>query len=90
MLILKGFKENKKATEIKIEKARSAKKATSIYIDFLHNLVKDVSEEDLKEFLQVNDEMDELEDKLAMIGAFEETHKGFDGFELFNSIVSKN
>ena len=45
----------------------------------IHTLVKDASEEDLKKFLQAEDDMIELEDKLAVIAEFADTHDDIDG-----------
>ena len=51
--MLKEFKENKKFMEIKMEQAsKLADEAANEFIDFIHTLVKDASDEDMKEFLE--------------------------------------
>lgn len=73
--MLNKFKENKKIMEIKMDQAsKMADEAANEFIDSIHTLVKDASEEDLKKFIQTDDDMIELEDKLAVIAAFADTH----------------
>ena len=72
--MLNKFKENKKIMEIKMDQAsKMADEAAHEFIDSIHTLVKDASEEDLKKFLQAEDDMIEPEDKLAVIAAFADT-----------------
>lgn len=50
--MLNKFKENKKVMEIKMDQAsKMADEAAHEFIDSIHTLVKDASEEDLKKFL---------------------------------------
>lgn len=78
--MLNKFKENKKIMEIKMGQAsKMADEAAYEFIDSIHTLVKDASEEDLKKFIQADDDMIEHEDKLAMIAAFAETHDDIGG-----------
>lgn len=73
--MLNRFKENKKIMEIKMDQAsKMADEAAHEFIDSIHALVKDASEEDFKKFLQAEDDMIELEDKFAVIAAFADTH----------------
>ena len=75
MRMIERFKENKKVMEIKMDQAsKMADEAADEFIDSIHALVKDASEEDLKKFLQAEDDMIEPEDKLAVIAAFADTH----------------
>ena len=78
--MLNKFKENKKIMEIKMSQAsKMADEAAHEFIDSIHALVKDVSEEDLKKFLQAEDNMIEPEDKLVVIAAFADTHDDIGG-----------
>lgn len=78
--MLNKFKENKKIMEIKMDQAsKMADEAACEFIDSIHTLVKDASEEDLEKFLQAEDDMIELEDKLAVIAAFADTHDDIGG-----------
>ena len=91
--MLNKFKENKKIMEIKMDQAsKMADEAAHEFIDSIHTLVKDASEEDLKKFLQAEDDMIELEDKLAVIAAFADTHDDIDGAVIigFASMVSQS
>lgn len=82
--MLNKFKENKKIMEIKMDQAskmaeKMADEAAHEFIDSIHALVKDASEEDLKKFLQAEDDMIEPENKLAVIAAFADTHDDIGG-----------
>lgn len=44
------------------------------FIDYIHTLIKDISEEEFKAFLNTEDEFVTIEDKLAAIAAYGETH----------------
>lgn len=78
--MLNKFKENKKIMEIKMDQAsKMADEAAHEFIDSIYTLVKDASEEDLKKFLQAEDDMIEPEDKLAVIAAFADTHDDIGG-----------
>lgn len=78
--MLNKFKENKKIMEIKMEQAsKMADEVANEFIDSIHALVKDASEEDLKKFIQADDDMIEPEDKLAAIAMFAETHDDIGG-----------
>lgn len=90
--MLNKFKENKKIMEIKTDQAnKMADEAAHEFIDSIHALVKDASEEDFKKFIQAEDDMIELEDKLAALAAFADTHDDIDGAVIigFASMVSK-
>lgn len=70
------FKEGKKAMEDKMTEAhKTIDCAIDEFIGKLKSLAKDMTEEELKQFLESDDEMVEEEDKLAIIAAFAETHK---------------
>lgn len=90
--MLNKFKENKKIMEIKMDQtSKTADEAAHEFIDSIHTLVKDASEEDLKKFLQAEDDMIEPEDKLAVIAAFADTHDDIGGAVIigFASMVSQ-
>ena len=81
--MLNKFKENKKIMEIKMDKAsKMADEAACEFIDSIHTLVKDASEEDIKKFIQAEDDMIEPEDKLAVIAAFADTHDNISGIAI--------
>lgn len=71
--MLKEFKENKKAMEIKMEQAaKLADAAADEFIESIKALVKDASEEDVKEL--VEDSSIDIEDKIAVIAAYTDSH----------------
>ena len=81
--MLNKFKENKKIMEIKMDQAsKMADEAAHEFINSIHTLVKDASEEDIKKFLQAEDDMIELEDKLAVIAAFADTRDNISGIAI--------
>ena len=81
--MIERFKENKKVMEIKMDQAsKMADEAADEFIDSIHALVKDASVEDLKKFLQAEDDMIELEDKLAVIAASANTHDDIGGIAI--------
>ena len=83
MRMIERFKENKKVMEIKMDQAsKMADEAANEFIDSIHALVKDASEEDLKKFLQAEDDMIEPEDKLAVIATFADTHDDIRGIAI--------
>ena len=83
MRMIERFKENKKVMEIKMDQAsKMADEAADEFIDSIHALVKDASEEDLKKFLQAEDDMIEPEDKLAVIAAFSGAHDDIRGIAM--------
>lgn len=83
MNMLNKFKENKKVMEIKMDQAsKMADEAVKEFIDSIHTLVKDASEEDIKKFLQAEDDMIELGDKLAVIAVFADTHDNVGGIAI--------
>lgn len=59
-----------------------ADEAVNEFVDSIHTLAKDASEEELKNFLQAEDDMIELEDKLAMVTAFADTHDDISGVKI--------
>ena len=66
--MIEKFKENKKVMMIKMDQAsKMADEAAEEFISTLKPLVESASEEDLKMFLQADDELIESEDKLAII-----------------------
>lgn len=78
--MLNKFKENKKIMEIKMDQAsKMADEAVLEFIDSIHTLVKDASEEDLEKFIQAEDDMIGPEDMLAVIAAFAKTHDDIGG-----------
>lgn len=84
--MLNKFKENKKIMEIKMDQAgKMADEAAHEFINSIHTLVKDASEEDLKKFLQAEDDMIELEDKLAAIAAFADIYGDIGGVAIIGS-----
>lgn len=83
MSMVEKFKENKKVMMIKMDQAsKMADAAAEEFIDSIKSLVKDASEEDLKVLLNTEDEMLELEDKLAIIAAFAESHDNVGGITI--------
>lgn len=65
--MIEKFKENKKVMMIKMDQAsKMADEAAEEFISTLKPLVESASEEDLKTFLQADDELIENEDKLAI------------------------
>lgn len=78
-MLLEKFKESKKVMDDKINAAveevyKISDVVSKEFISNIHNLAKDVSEEDLREFLSVNDESITIEDKLVVIAAYAEAH----------------
>lgn len=83
MSMVEKFKENKKVMQIKMEQAsKMADVAADEFIDSIKSLVKDASEEDLKVFLNTEDEMLEFEDKMAIVAAFAESHENIGGIAI--------
>lgn len=83
MKMVEQFKENKKVMMIKMEQAsKMADTAADEFIDSIKSLVKDASEEDLKGFLNTNDEMLDVEDKLAIVAAYAESHDNIGGITI--------
>lgn len=83
MSMIEKFKENKKVMEIKMDQAsKMADAAADEFIESIKSLVKDASEEDLKKFLSVNDEMVDAEDKLAVVAAYADTHNDVGGIAI--------
>lgn len=81
--MLNKFKENKKIMKIKMDQtAKTVDEAVNEFVDSIHTLAKDASEEELKNFLQAEDDMIELEDKLAMVAAFADTHDDISGVKI--------
>lgn len=81
--MLNKFKENKKIMKIKMDQAANmVDEAANEFVDSIHTLAKDASEEELKNFLQAEDDMIELEDKLAMVAAFADTHDDISGVKI--------
>ena len=83
MNMVEKFKANKKIMQIKMDQAaKLANDAAEEFIDVIESLVKDASEEDVKAFMNVKDEMIDLEDKMAVIAAFAENHDGIAGIAI--------
>lgn len=81
--MIEKFKENKKVMMIKMDQAsKMADEAAEEFINTLKPLVESASEEDLKTFLQADDELIESEDKLAIIAAYAETHDDVGGIAI--------
>lgn len=81
--MIEKFKENKKVMMIKMNQAsKMADEAAEEFISTLKPLVESASEEDLKAFLQADDEFIENEDKLAIIAAYAETHDDVGGIAI--------
>lgn len=81
--MIEKFKENKKVMMIKMDQAsKMADEAAEEFISTLKPLVESASEEDLKTFLQADDELIENEDKLAIIAAYAETHDDIGGIAI--------
>lgn len=81
--MIEKFKENKKVMMIKMDQAsKMADEAAEEFISTLKSLVESASEEDLKTFLQADDELIENEDKLAIIAAYAETHDDVGGIAI--------
>lgn len=78
-MLLEKFKESKKVMDDKINAAveevyKISDVASEEFISNIRNLAKDASEEDLREFLSVNDESIAIEDRLVVIAAYAEAH----------------
>lgn len=70
------FKASKKTMEDKMTEAhKAADCAIDEFLGKVKSLAKDMTEEELKEFLESDDEMIDEEDKLAMIAAFAESRR---------------
>lgn len=83
MSMVEKFKENKKVMMIKMDQvSKMADDAAEEFINSIKSLVKDASEEDLKVFLNTNDEMLEVEDKLAIVAAYAESHEDVGGIAI--------
>ena len=83
MNMVEKFKENKKILQIKMDQAaKMVNDAAEEFVDTIESLVKDASEEDVKAFMNVKDEMIDLEDKMAVIAAFAENHDGIAGIAI--------
>ena len=83
MRMIERFKENKKVMEIKMDQAsKMADEAADEFIDSIHALVKEASEEDIKKFLQAEDDIIEPEDKLKVIAAFADNHDDIVGIAI--------
>lgn len=81
--MIEKFKENKKVMMIKMDQAsKMADEAADEFISTLKPLVESASEEDLKAFLQADDELIKSEDKLAIIAAYAETHDDVGGIAI--------
>ena len=81
--MLNKFKENKKVMMIKLDQAnKMANEAIEEFISTLKPLVESASEEDLKMFLQTDDELIESKDKLAIIATYAETHDDIGGIAI--------
>lgn len=81
--MIEKFKENKKVMMIKMDQAsKMADEAAEEFISTLKPLVESASEEDLKTFLQADNELIENEDKLAIIAAYAETHDDVGGIAI--------
>lgn len=81
--MIEKFKENKKVMMIKMDQAsKMADEAAEEFISTLKPFVESASEEDLKAFLQADDEFIESEDKLAIIAAYAETHDDVGGIAI--------
>lgn len=81
--MIEKFKENKKVMMIKMDQAsKMADEAAEEFISTLKPLVESASEEDLKMFLQADDELIDSEDKLAIIAAYAETHDDVGGIAI--------
>ena len=78
MNMVEKFKENKKVMEIKMEQAsKLADAAADEFIESIESLVKNASEEDLKEFVNSKDEDIEVMDVIAVTTMFAEHHEEF-------------
>lgn len=76
MSMVEKFKEGKKVMLIKMEQAdKIAEAAAEEFVDLIESLTKNASEEELKEFLHVEDEMIDNDDKMATLAYFADNHK---------------
>lgn len=81
--MIEQFKKNKKAMMDELNRCRAAEdSAVNTFIDFVKSLVKDASGEDVKNFLNSNDEAIEFEDKIAIAAAFAENHNDIGGIAI--------
>lgn len=83
MSMVEKFKESKKTMMIKMEQANKlADEAAQGFIDEIESLAKDASEEDLRELLNNNDKEIDLDDKMAFIAMFAESHGDVGGIAI--------
>lgn len=81
--IVEKFKENKKVMLIKMEQAsKMADDAANEFVNSIKPLVENASEEELKAFLQVDDELIDSEDKLVMVAAYADSHDDIGGIAI--------
>lgn len=81
--MIEKFKENKKVMLIKMEQANKlAEEAAEEFIESIKSLVKDASEEDIKMLMNLKDKEIDLDDKMAVIAMFAETHEDIGGIAI--------
>lgn len=76
MSMVEKFKENKKVMEIKMEQAHKLiDEASDEFIETIRSLVKDASVEDVKMFLESEDDNIDEMDKFAVVAAYAEENE---------------
>lgn len=74
--MLEKFKESKKVLDVKMEQAeKMATDAVEQFANEVQNLARESSEEELKAFLESDDEAIDFPDKLAAIHGFMQSHE---------------
>lgn len=78
--MVEKFKENKKVMMTKMDMAaKMAADTADEFVESIESLVKDASEEEIKEFWNAKDEIIDMEDKMAILAAYAETHDDIAG-----------
>ena len=74
--MLEKFKESKKVLDVKMEQAeKMATDALEQFVNEVQKMASESSEEELKAFLETDDEAVEFPDKLAAINGFMQSHE---------------
>lgn len=83
--MLKEFKERKRLLEEGTDKLLDElNKILNDFTDYVYELAKSSTEEDLKEFLSDEDELIDDDDKTLVISAFVDTHKDLKNIIVIN------
>lgn len=75
--MLEKYRKLKEELYVKLDQASLiADKAADDFIEQMKSLVKESSEDEIMELLKSDDEIIDDQDKLAIVAAFAESHKG--------------